>query len=309
MGEDGCPKVGRTVRQRHPDELATIPWRSAAACLRCPVEALSLAPAAGSFGVPSARAGPCRVVEEQVALWASAAPQPVGVERAELLDEASGQRRRQRRVGPDQPSPRRLLGHGELDARGAGGGEGVELSIIQRLAGEDRLGRVDRRPVAVGAGRPGPPRRPAGRSAAPTARTQRWGQAGSARRVVSVIPAGRRGRPRLASSTSVACWVLWVRCRLSHPRGVARMRRRGSVDQAVCGAGVRVRGVSAEATHPRGPGSVHWLTTSRSPGSSASTSSSWRSSRRSSACPARWLRSPPRPSAAREAGNRDSQIA
>jgi hypothetical protein len=111
------------------------------------VDALTLTPSAGIFSVPSAGPRPCGVVEEQVALWASATPEPVGFERAELVDEASGQRRGQRRVDPDQLSPRCSLGHDELDARGAAGGECIDLGAIRSLAGENRLGRVDRRPL------------------------------------------------------------------------------------------------------------------------------------------------------------------
>jgi hypothetical protein len=111
------------------------------------VDALTLTPSAGIFSVPSARAGPCGVVEEQVALRASATPEPVGFERVELLDEASGQGRGQRRVGPDQLSSRHPVSHEELNARAAAGGERIDLSTIQSLAGEGRVGRVDRRPL------------------------------------------------------------------------------------------------------------------------------------------------------------------
>jgi hypothetical protein len=111
------------------------------------VDALTLAPAAGIFRVPPACAGPGGVVEEQVALRASATPQPVGVERAEFLDEAPGERRGQRRVAPDQPSPEHPLRHNELDERGAVCGKCIELSTIHSSAGEHRLGRVDRRPL------------------------------------------------------------------------------------------------------------------------------------------------------------------
>ena len=103
--------------------------------------------------MPSARAGPCGVIEQQVALRASAPPEPVGFERVELLDEASGQRCGQRRVGPDQLSSRDPVVDDELDARGAAGGECVELSTVRCLTGEDRVGRVDRRsmkPAEVG---------------------------------------------------------------------------------------------------------------------------------------------------------------
>jgi hypothetical protein len=115
-------------------------------CLfRHAVDALALAPATGIFGVPSAGAGPCGVVEEQVALRASAAPQPIGFEFVEFLDEASGEGRRQRTVGPEQLCSRHTFSHTELDTGGAFGGEGVERSAVQSLAIDDRLGRVDRR--------------------------------------------------------------------------------------------------------------------------------------------------------------------
>lgn len=107
------------------------------------MDVLALAPAAGIFGVPSAGAGPCGVVEEQVALRASAAPQPMGFERAQLLDETPGQRPGGRGVGPDQLAPRHPLGHDEFDARGAVGAERVDLSKVQCLAGENRLRDVD----------------------------------------------------------------------------------------------------------------------------------------------------------------------
>ena len=57
------------------------------------MDALTLTPSAGILRVPSARAGSGGVVEDQVALRARAAAQPAGLERVELLDEASGQRR------------------------------------------------------------------------------------------------------------------------------------------------------------------------------------------------------------------------
>jgi hypothetical protein len=117
------------------------------------MDALTLTPSARIFGVPSACAGPCGVIEEQVALRASAAPEPVGFEPAELVDEASGQRRNQRGVGPDQLWSRHSVGHEELDARGAAGGERIDLGTIRRLARDDRVRRVDRgalKPAKVG---------------------------------------------------------------------------------------------------------------------------------------------------------------
>ena len=92
-------------------------------------------PAAGIFSVPSACAGACGVVEEQVALRASAAPQPVGFEGVEFCDEASGKRRSHRRVGPDQLLPRRAIGDNELNVRGAVGGERIDDSTVQSVAG------------------------------------------------------------------------------------------------------------------------------------------------------------------------------
>jgi hypothetical protein len=59
------------------------------------VDALPLAPPAGVLGVPPAGAGAGRVIEEQVARRAGAAPLAVRVECAKLLDQASGQRRGQ----------------------------------------------------------------------------------------------------------------------------------------------------------------------------------------------------------------------
>jgi hypothetical protein len=111
------------------------------------VEALTLTPSAGIFSVPSARAGPRGVIEEEVALRASATPQPVGFERVELLDEASGQCCGQRRVGPDQLLPRYPVSHEDFDARAAASGECIELSAVQSLGGEDRVGGVERRPL------------------------------------------------------------------------------------------------------------------------------------------------------------------
>jgi hypothetical protein len=108
---------------------------------------LTLAPSARILSVPSARAGPCGVVEQQVALGASATPQSVGFECAELVDHASGERRGQRRVGPDQLSPRYPVSHEQLNARRAAGGGGIHFSTVHSLAGENRLGRVDRRPL------------------------------------------------------------------------------------------------------------------------------------------------------------------
>ena len=111
------------------------------------MDALALTPAAGIFSVPSACAGACGVVEEQVALRASAPPQPVGFEGVEFIDEASGPCRSRRRVDPDQLSPRYAVGHNEFDLRGAAGGERIDLSTVQSPAGENRLGGLGRRPL------------------------------------------------------------------------------------------------------------------------------------------------------------------
>jgi hypothetical protein len=111
------------------------------------VDALALAPAAGIFGVPSAGAGSCGVVEEKVAFGAGAAPEPVGFERVEFVDEASGQLRGECGVGPDQLSSRYPVRDEELNARRAAGGERIDLSTVESLAGEDRLGGEDGRPL------------------------------------------------------------------------------------------------------------------------------------------------------------------
>ena len=113
----------------------------------CPMQALTLAPTARPLSMPAPRARPRGVVEEQVTFRASAPLQPVAFEPAHFLDEASGQRRRQRCVGPNQPSARHASGHNEFDTPRAACAQRIDLGIIRRLASEHRLSRVGRRPV------------------------------------------------------------------------------------------------------------------------------------------------------------------
>jgi len=202
-----------------------------------PVDALALTPSAGILCVPSARAGPCGVVEEQVALGASATPEPVGFERVDLLDEASGQRRGQRCVGPDQLPSRSRVGHEELTARVAAGGQCIDLGTIQRLAGEDRVGRVDRRPLKpaeVGQVRRG--------DGLVDHLRQLRGRNGGVRQDRLGVGGGHPGRPPWPPQVGQEDEQLWGR-RISHPqlrRGCdVEARRPGGSRRGHSGAGRR----------------------------------------------------------------------
>jgi hypothetical protein len=92
---------------------------------------LALSPAAGVFGVPAACARAGDVVEEQVARGAGAAPQPVGLERGEFLDQAAGQAGGDRVVAPYQVLAQAAVGGGEFDVGGAAVGERGDRRAIR----------------------------------------------------------------------------------------------------------------------------------------------------------------------------------